>query len=399
MDAKPWIRTSLVVLLFAAFLSLNPGAAGLAQTSATATPTGQPLTAQAMESALETAIETVYTQVEPSVVNIQVMTQGSPYPVGSGNSPFAPTQSASAALGSGFVWDMQGHIVTNQHVVDGATSVFVTFSDGTVAPATIAGTDLYSDLAVVTVNVASSLLHPVQVADSSQLKVGQLAIAIGNPYGLQGSLSVGFVSALGRVVPVPSSQSSSGASGGIPDAVQIDTPVNPGNSGGALLDDEGRLIGVTESGISASGSGGSTGVNFAISSNMVQKVVPVLIQSGSYQHPWLGVDGISMQPSLAQAMNLPATQRGALIVDVSSGSPADKAGLRGADHLGTVLGSQVPLGGDVITAIDGNTIDTLDDLITYLTNSTSVGQTVTLTILRGGQSMQVQATLAVMATQ
>jgi serine protease Do len=355
-------------------------------------------------AAYEGALENVYTQVNPSVVNISVIQNASTS--GSGSSeipgfpfnfpgmPETPQQPQAPqygqALGSGFVWDTQGHIVTNNHVVEGASKIEVTFSDGTTVSADLVGADPDSDLAVIQVGTTASQLKPVQLADISQVRVGQLAIAIGNPYGLEGTMTVGIVSALGRTMPATENLTS-GPVYSIPDVIQTDAPINPGNSGGVLLDDMGRVIGVTAA--IRSTTGANAGIGFAIPVSIVQKVVPSLIQNGSYAHSYLGISGTDLTPSVAQAMNLSDNQRGALIAEVVTGGPADKAGLRGSDQQVQIDGQQVLVGGDVIVAIDGQPITSMDDLITYLTNNTSVGDQVSLTILRNGNQQDVKVTL------
>ncbi len=299
----------------------------------------------------------------------------------------------SGALGSGFVWDKDGHIVTNNHVVAGATKISVTFYDGTIVPATLVGTDPDSDLAVIKVNMPADQLTPITLGDSTQVKVGQLSVAIGNPYGNQNTMTVGFVSALARSLPTSRNDASSQTgSYTIPDIIQTDTAINPGNSGGVLTDDQGKVIGVTAAIDSQSGS--SAGIGFAIPSVIVQKVVPELISSGKYEHTWLGISGRTLIPDFATAMNLKSDQRGILVGDVTSGGPADKAGLKGSTQDFTLDGQTTQVGGDVITAIDGQPVKTFDDLVSYLARSTTVGQTIKLTILRNGQSQDVEVTLA-----
>jgi S1-C subfamily serine protease len=347
-------------------------------------------------AALEGALEQIYTQVNPSVVNIQVSvtvdaaSQAIPEIPGFPQLPVPQGPQTQQALGSGFVWDAQGHIVTNNHVVEGAEKISVTFYDGTTVPAEITDTDPDSDLAVIKVNVPAGQLRPVQVADSTQVKVGELAIAIGNPFGLEGTMTMGIISALGRTLPAESSVAQ-GLNYSIPDIIQTDAPINPGNSGGVLVDDTGRVIGVTAAIESAVQS--SAGIGFVIPSQIVQKVVPALIETGHYDQPWIGISGISLVPDLATAMGLPADQRGALVVDVTADSPADKAGLRGSDRQAEIEGQQVRVGGDVIVAVDGQPVKKFDDLITYLARSTEVGQTIELTMLRGGQEETVSLTL------
>jgi 2-alkenal reductase len=292
------------------------------------------------------------------------------------------------ALGSGFVWDSKGDIITNNHVIDGVSSITVTFYDGTTIDASLVGADADSDLAVIKVNPNDLQLKPITLADSTAVQVGQLAIAIGNPWGYENTMTVGFVSAIGRFLPA--NQNPTGLIYTIP-VIQIDTPINPGNSGGVLLDDTGAVIGVTQSNISSSGS--SSGVGFAIPSVIVKQVVPDLITTGHYGHPYLGLTLLSFDTNMANAMNLPSGQRGALVEAVTSGGPADKAGIKASNTNITDNGQQVGVGGDVITAYNGQTVKSSDDLVTFLADSGLVGQTVTLTILRNGKQIQIQVTL------
>jgi serine protease Do len=330
----------------------------------------------------QSTLENIYQQVSPSVVYILVT-----LPASTSSSPFG-SSGAQQASGSGFVWDMNGNIVTNNHVVAGATQVTVTFMDGTTVPATIVGTDPASDLAVINVKVDQSILHPVQLADSETLKVGQVVIAIGNPFGLVGTMTSGIVSALGRFLPTTSGTSSGYT---IPDVIQTDAAINPGNSGGVLVDTNGMVVGVTNSIESSTNS--SAGVGFAIPSNIVNKVVPVLISTGSYQHPYLGLSGTDMNPDIAQAMNLPTDTLGALVVTVTANGPAAKAGIQGSTKTATIAGTQVQVGGDVIIAINGSPIKSFNDLVDYILVETNVGQTITMTIIRNGNQMDVQITL------
>jgi serine protease Do len=364
-----------------------------------ANPAAAPVVAQSAQSGLlasfESTLENIYTQVNPSVVNIQVVDQQS---APSLNSPFfgfpgqgqnTPPQSRQA-LGAGFVWDTQGYIVTNNHVIDGATQIQVSFADGTTVPAKVVGADVNSDLAVIKVDVAASELHPVTMADSSQTKVGQLAVAIGSPFGNQGTMTVGIISAIGRSLPV-NQTTAQGASYSIPDVIQTDAPINPGNSGGVLLNDLGQVVGVTAA--IESPTQASAGIGYAIPSEIVQKVIPVLIKTGHYDHPYLGISGTTVTLDLANAMNLSPDQHGALVEQVVPNGPADKAGLLGSNQQVTINGQAIPVGGDVITAIDGQSVKTMDDVIAYLTDHTDVGQKVTLTILRNGKEMSVEVTL------
>ncbi len=354
---------------------------------------------QDLVSAMQTSLENIYNQVRPSVVSISVLipqqSSQSQIPSPFFGFPGLPNQQKtpqySSALGSGFVWDKQGHIVTNNHVVDGATKIEVSFSDGTNVPATVVGSDPDNDLAVIKVNVPASQLHPVSMGNSTQVKVGQMVVAIGNPFGEQWTMTSGIVSGLGRTLPAGNNQNATGPQYTIPDIIQTDAPINPGNSGGVLTDLNGKVLGVTsaiESPVRA-----SSGIGFVIPSAIVQKEVPILIQTGHYDHPFLGISGTSLTPDLAKAMNLNANQKGALVEQITTGGPAAKAGLKASTSQTTIAGQNIPVGGDVITAVNGQPIKSMDDLIAYLNDNTSAGQTVTLTVLRDGKEISVDVTL------
>jgi serine protease Do len=332
-----------------------------------------------------TQLEALYARVNPSVVNIRVATKA----IAGSSSDTAPQQYSRVGEGSGFVYDNLGHIVTNNHVVEGADVVFVTFSDDTMLSAKVIGTDPDSDLAVI--QVESDITHsiPLTLGDSDLVRVGQQVVAIGNPFGLNGSMSYGIVSALGRSLPAGSSTTSSTYT--IPDIIQTDAAINPGNSGGPLLDLEGNVIGVNaaiESPVL-----GSAGVGFTIPSNIVKKVVPELIANGTYQHTRLGISTFNVTQLVAEALGMPSTQRGVIVVQVTPGSPAEKAGLQASTTTATVMGGQVPSNGDIIVKIDDTKVDKYDDLISYLALKTDVGQTVKLTVLREGEQITVPVTL------
>lgn len=346
-------------------------------------------------SSFQDVFERIYAAVNPSVVNIQVTQNQSiassivpGVPFGYGLPSLQPQQ---IVLGSGFVWNAKGDIVTNYHVISQAAKITVTFSDGNTAIAQVIGTDLNSDLAVIKVNVSPDKLRPVQLVDTKSIKIGQAAIAIGNPFGLQGTMTEGIISGLGRSLPIGQGNAL-GATYTIPDIIQTDAPINPGNSGGVLVDDHGRLIGVTsaiESPVQA-----NSGVSFVIPAEIIQIVVPALIQTGHYEHPWLGITGAELNPEINKAMNLPPYQQGILIIGVTPNGPASIAGLLGSDRQASVNGEQLQVGGDVITAIDGHTLKAFGDLASYLALNTQVGQTVTLTILRHGEKEAVRLSLS-----
>ncbi|HQE92522.1 MAG TPA: PDZ domain-containing protein [Anaerolineae bacterium] len=374
--------------------SMLPAAAQSEQADAATAPLTAPetgiLTQGTVLADLETTLNGIYENVNPSVVSIRVTQKVSllpPMPF-YGSTPQTDEQYQQGA-GSGFVWDKQGHIVTNNHVVEDADEISVQFADGSIAQAELVGTDADSDLAVIQVDVSAERLHPVTFADSTQVYVGQLAVAIGNPFGLENTMTVGFVSAVGRSMPVDL-ESTSGTSYTIPDIIQTDAPINPGNSGGVLLNENGAVIGVTSAIISPVQA--SVGIGFAIPSAIVEKVVPALIAEGSYTHAWLGISGMTLTPDIAQAMDLDENQRGALVITVQEDSPAGKAGLRGSDGQITVDGQDLPTGGDIIIAIEGNTVNTFDDLVANLARL-SAGQKVQLTVIREGKTQDIAVTL------
>jgi S1-C subfamily serine protease len=291
-------------------------------------------------------------------------------------------------LGSGFVYDDNGHIITNDHVVSGGGNrLDVTFPDGTVYRASMIGSDPSADIAVLYVEgVPKEKLLPLSLADSSKVRVGERLAAIGNPFGLSGSLSSGIVSGVGRQIPAQEEEGFT-----IPDIIQTDAPINPGNSGGPLLNMRGEVIGINSAIYSTTGQ--FAGVGFAIPSNTLAQVVPSLITTGSYQHPWLGVAGRDITPGLADRLGL-NEPRGFLVMDVVAGSPAEKAGILKGTEDTVIDGIPIKLGGDVILAVDNNTVRKIDDLLAYVEMKKSVGDDLELTILREGQMMEVVATLA-----
>ncbi|HEY3094226.1 MAG TPA: trypsin-like peptidase domain-containing protein [Nitrososphaera sp.] len=291
-----------------------------------------------------------------------------------------PLESQSTRLGSGFVYDTDGRIITNNHVIDGSKSVDVTFVDGNTYSAKVVGTDAFSDIAVlqITDDFSGEHLAPLSLGNSSQLQVGQQAIAIGNPFGLSDTMTTGIVSQVGRLLP----NQEIGFS--IPNAIQTDAAINPGNSGGPLLDIQGNVVGVNTA--IKSNTGDFSGIGFAIPANAVARIVPHLIKEGKYDHPWLGISGASLTPDLAEKLGLPRDFRGVAIASVTPGGPADKAGIAGSSQKG------VPAG-DVITAIDGHAVKRIEDIIFHIEEQASVGDKVTITVHRDGQSQDLTATL------
>jgi 2-alkenal reductase len=322
----------------------------------------------------------LYERVSPGVVNIEVSLkdpQGDLVDVG---------------IGSGFVYGTQGHIITNAHVESEADELRVKFPDGLVLPATVVGDDTYSDIAVLKVDPpAGYTLTPLELGDSSTLKVGQTVVAIGNPFGLSNTLTSGIISGIGRTLP-GNVVTDTGATFSNPQIIQIDAAINPGNSGGPLLDLHGRVIGVnvaiqTESGV-------NSGVGFAVPSNTVARVVPQIIEDGKVVYPFLGIQTQSAYDlgELALAFDLPVSQ-GVLVSQVQPGSAADKAGIRGGSETKTLRGRDVILGGDIIIAIDDAPVANFDALLGYLVTNTSAGEQVTVTILRDGEQINLQVTL------
>jgi len=361
------------------------------------TPTALPQSLTEEVNAEEQLFTSIYERVSPSVVHIRVVKRveleqpfGFQWPEIPGypslpEIPRSPQEFYQSGEGSGFIWDTDGHIVTNNHVVAGADKVEVHFFDGTIVEAEVLGTDPNSDLAVIKVDASPELLRPVELGDSDNLKVGQWAIAIGNPFGQTWTMTRGIISALGRTIRSQASPFS------IPEMIQTDAAINPGNSGGPLLDSEGQVIGVNTMILSRSGS--SAGIGFAVPINIARKVVPVLIEKGHYAYPWLGISGTSLTPDIVEAMNLPVKQ-GALVVEVVKDSPAAKAGLKGSDKTVKIEGQDVPIGGDVIVAINDTPVHEMDDLIAYLVRETRPGQKVELTIIRQGHEQRIEVELA-----
>jgi S1-C subfamily serine protease len=287
-------------------------------------------------------------------------------------------------LGSGFVYDTDGHIVTNYHVIEGAESIEVTFLDGNITSAEIIGLDIYSDLAVIKVDPKTTTLEPIVLGDSSGLTVGEPVAAMGNPYGLSDTLTVGIVSSLQRSLEATGNYL-------IIDIIQIDAAVNPGNSGGPLVNLHGQVVGVNTA--IQSDTGSFTGIGFAIPSDTVKREINSLIETGSYKHPWLGISGLQINLALADAIGLDKPQ-GILVIDVTAGSPADLAGIQGSTETGFVDGQEVPLGGDVITEIDGIQVINMNDLAIYMEQNTQPEDSVVFTIIRDGQETSITATLA-----
>jgi serine protease Do len=320
------------------------------------------------------------------------------------------SESSASTLGSGFVYDNLGHIVTNYHVVGNPQETnlherafHITFLDGTTYIGRVIGADLYSELAVMMVeNITRESLIPLPLGNSSQLNIGQPVVAVGNPFGLSGSMTEGIVSGLGRILPssVPQGdlllRQEDAPPFLIPNIIQTDAVINPGNSGGPLLTTSGEVIGMNTAILSNTGV--YAGVGSAIPSDVIKKIVPELISTGTYRQPYIGIAGVDMSPEIADEMGLNGS-RGFLVTEVTSGSPAERSGIRGEGALTDINGRQIELGGDVIVAVDNVSVRKIDDLLSYLQSERSIGETVTLTVIRDGKNQEIGMTLAARPTQ
>ena len=289
------------------------------------------------------------------------------------------------ALGSGVVYDTSGNIVTNNHVVQAAKKITVTFNEGNSYNGRIVGIDPYSDLAVIKIDADPSILHPLPFGDSKKLRIGDGVAAIGNPFGLTGSLTSGIVSQTGRLLSEPGNSSFS-----IPDIIQTDAAINPGNSGGPLLDMDGHVVGINTA--IQSDTGQFSGIGFTIPSSTVSKIVPVLIRDGQYRHPWLGISGMDVTSDLAESLGLPESQ-GFLVSDVVNNGPADKAGMHGSTQTKEVDGIKYKIGGDIIISVDGSKVSKIDEILSYTQNQKNVGDKITLGINRDGRMINAVLTL------
>jgi S1-C subfamily serine protease len=290
----------------------------------------------------------------------------------------------AGGIGSGFVYDKEGHVITNDHVVANSEKLVVTFLDGRSFNAKIIGQDVFTDLAVIKVNASSDALFPLPLGDSSKLKVGETIAAIGNPFGLSGSMTSGIVSQLGRLLP------SQDRGFQIPDIIQTDAAINPGNSGGPLLNMRGEVVGINTA--IQSESGDFAGIGFAVPSRTVQKIVPVLIENEVYHHPWVGISGRDIDPDVAHVLGL-QDARGFLVINVIDDSPAEKAGMRGTTETKEVDGVSYQIGGDIILSVDGKIVRKIDDILIHLQREKTVGDQMVLQILRDGKATDIIMTL------
>ena len=290
---------------------------------------------------------------------------------------------SDGGMGSGFVYSDEGYVITNQHVVQDAERVMITFLDGEAYIGNVIGTDRDLDIAVVKVEPTNTYLQPIKIGDSSKLKVGEKIAAIGNPFGLSGSMTSGIVSQMGRLLPQETGYS-------IPDVIQTDAAINPGNSGGPLINMKGEVVGINTAIQSATGE--FSGIGFAVPANTVKKVVPVLIQDGEFKHPWMGISGTDVDPELAEVRGLNSS-KGFLVVSVIEGSPAETAGLLGVTETRETDGREFALDGDIILSIDGETVRKISDILVHLQREKSVGDEMVLSVNRGGEILELTMVL------
>lgn len=381
MNRKQFTLLSIITLLFITTLACGLSGSFNDSTPNQVVPTPQaevivmPETTKELPTVItdeDQVLIELYNQVNPSVVNIIVYTTD--------NNELFPS-----GQGSGFVYDPDGHIITNAHVIHGADDVEVVFSDNTTGQAEIIGEDLHSDLAVVKAEKMPQGVQPLPFGDINDIAVGQTVVAIGNPFGLGGTLTRGIVSALGRTIPALTSFS-------IPQAIQTDAPINPGNSGGPLLNLKGEVIGVNAQIETTGENRANSGVGFAIPVSIVTRVIPGLIENGKFEWAWFGVRGSSLNPSLIEAMKIPF-DKGAYLIDVIENGPSAKANLQGATRETNINGRSIIIGGDVITAINGQPVSSFDDLLIYISLFASPNQDVTVTIWRNGEYEDVDIRL------
>ena len=318
--------------------------------------------AEMIEADVEFSLAEVFAMAEESVVQVNVL------------------RGDDGGIGSGFVYSNEGHIITNQHVVQDSSKVTVTFLDGESYIGDVIGIDRDLDIAVVKVNALNSTrLHPLTIGDSSKLTVGEKITAIGNPFGLSGSMTSGIVSQIGRLLPQDTGYS-------IPNVIQTDAAINPGNSGGPLFNMRGQVVGINTAIQSTTGE--FTGVGFAVPSNTVKKVVPVLIRDGEFKHPWMGISGTDVDPELAEMRDLKSS-KGFVVISVIEGSPAEKAGMKGVTQTREKDGREFPVDGDIIVAIDGKTVRKISDILIHLQREKTIGDEMILTVLRTGVSFDL----------
>ena len=319
-----------------------------------------------IERSYEYSLIDIFEKSEESVVQVNVLRGGS-----------------DGGMGSGFVYSEEGYIITNQHVVRDAKKVTVTFLDGEAYIGDVIGTDPDLDIAVVKVSPSNTYLQPITIGDSSELKVGEKIAAIGNPFGLSGSMTSGIVSQIGRLLPQESGYS-------IPDVIQTDAAINPGNSGGPLINMKGEVVGINTAIQSITGE--FSGIGFAVPSNTVKKIVPVLIEDGEFKHPWMGISGTDVDPELADFRELKSS-KGFLVISVIEGSPAEQAGLIGVTETKEIDGRELAVDGDIVLSIDGKTVRKISDILIHLQREKSIGDEMVLSVNRNGEILELTMVL------
>ncbi|MDB3956755.1 trypsin-like peptidase domain-containing protein [Candidatus Nitrosopelagicus sp.] len=319
-----------------------------------------------IERSYEYSLVDIFEKSEESVVQVNVLRGGS-----------------DGGMGSGFVYSEEGYIITNQHVVKDAKKVTVTFLDGEAYIGDVIGTDPDLDIAVVKVSPSNTYLQPITIGDSSKLKVGEKIVAIGNPFGLSGSMTSGIVSQIGRLLPQESGYS-------IPDVIQTDAAINPGNSGGPLINMKGEVVGINTAIQSITGE--FSGIGFAVPSNTVKKIVPVLIEDGEFKHPWMGISGTDVDPELADFRELKSS-KGFLVISVIEGSPAEQAGLIGVTETKEIDGRELAVDGDIVLSIDGKTVRKISDILIHLQREKSIGDEMVLSVNRNGEILELTMVL------
>ena len=353
-----------VAIIFAVFVSFNSiadnGTGELIVTNGNYGETVGEVTG--IERGYEYSLIDIFEKSEESIVQVSVLRGES-----------------EGGMGSGFVYSDEGYVITNQHVVQDAQKVMITFLDGEAYIGNVVGSDRDLDIAVVKVEPTNTYLQPIKIGDSSELKVGEKIAAIGNPFGLSGSMTAGIVSQMGRLLPQETGYS-------IPDVIQTDAAINPGNSGGPLINMKGEVVGINTAIQSATGE--FSGIGFAVPSNTVKKVVPVLIENGEFKHPWMGISGTDVDPELAEVRELKSS-KGFLVVSVIEGSPAETAGLLGVTETEERDGREFALDGDIILSIDGETVRKISDILVHLQREKSVGDEMVLSVNRNGEMLEL----------